>query len=395
MSNVLIVSPSFPYPEYKDGIKKVNYNLLIGRANYTVDLLCIGDEKIIPIKDINIYDIPFSDDLTKKDYLLKWLVSSNPFNVIKYKNYIKLLAEKLLEIHKSYDILHISSPFLAPLIDFLPDDIKNKMILFPLDSISLFFERRSDKEENFIKKLVYKLELYKCKKFEYKYYEKYRLVCFVSDVDSLYIRRLNQNINTEFIPNGVNTEFFKKDDGVNIENNSIIFTGNMAYGPNEDAAIFLIEKVYPLITKVINIKLYIVGQSPTKRIKRYNSNNIIVTGFVDDLRDYINKASVYISPLRYGSGIKNKVLEAMSMSKIVIGTDVSFDTLEVYDNENCIKISYNEREIASKIIDVLKNMNKYKFIGINARALIEKKYSWDAICLQYNNLYNEYLLKKK
>lgn len=75
----------------------------------------------------------------------------------------------------------------------------------------------------------------------------------------------------------------------------------MAYGPNEDAALFLIEEIYPLVKNKIDIKLYIVGQRPTEKIKKYQSENIIVTGFVEDIRTYIDKASLYISPLRYGS----------------------------------------------------------------------------------------------
>lgn len=190
------------------------------------------------------------------------------------------------------------------------------MILFPIDSLSLFTQRRIQKEKQFMKRVAFRFDLFKCMKFESNYYQKYNKV---SDVDSEYVKKLNQNINTYFIPNGVDIEFFRKND--EIEHNSLIFTGDMAYGPNEDAALFLIEEIYPLVKKELDIKLYIVGQRPTEKIKKYQSKDIIITGFVDDIRTYIDKASVYISPLRYGSGIKNKVLEAMSMSKIVMGTD--------------------------------------------------------------------------
>jgi glycosyltransferase involved in cell wall biosynthesis len=391
MTKVLIVSPSFPYPEYKDGLAKINYNLLIRSFNYKADLLCIEDTKIVPIKDIKIFSIPLLNPMSKFKLLTKWLLSFKPFNVIKYEQYLSLLAQELSNIHQNYDVLHISSPFLAPLIDFVSKDVQKKMILFPIDSFTLFTKRRIQQEQNFIKELAYKFDFYKWKNFEIDYYQKYKKVVFVSDVDSEYVKKLNQNINTYFIPNGVDTEFFKKSDERKIEYNSLIFTGDMSYGPNEDAALILIEKIYPLLKKELEIKLYIVGQRPTEKIIKYQSKDIIITGFVDDIRTYIDKASLYISPLRYGSGIKNKVLEAMSMSKIVIGTDISFDAINVEDKKNTIKISHDPKEIASTIVKILKNVNNYKNIETNAREIIEEQYSWDGISLQYGELYENFI----
>ena len=85
MTKVLIVSSSFPYPEYKDGLAKINYNLLIRSFNYKADLLCIEDTKIVPIKDIKIFSIPLLKPLNKFKLLSKWLLTFKPFNVIKYE----------------------------------------------------------------------------------------------------------------------------------------------------------------------------------------------------------------------------------------------------------------------------------------------------------------------
>lgn len=389
MTKVLIVSPSFSYPEYKDGLAKINYNLLIRSFNYKADLLCIEDTKIVPIKDIKIFSVPLLNSLSKCELLTKWLLTSKPFNVIKYEHNLALLVEKINEIHKDYDILHISSPFFAPLIDFVSKDVQKKMILFPIDSLSLFTQRRIEKEKQFIKRLAFKLDLYKCIKYESEYYQKYNKVVFVSDVDADYVKKLNHDINTHFIPNGVDINFFKKNDDRKIEYNSLIFTGDMAYGPNEDAALFLIQEIYPLIKKEIDIKLYIVGQRPTEKIKQYKSKDVVITGFVDDIRAYIDKAALYISPLRYGSGIKNKVLEAMAMSKIVIGTDVSFDAINIEDKNNAVKISHKLQEIVTTIVGILENIDKYRNIEENARKTIEEQYSWDGISLQYGEFYED------
>lgn len=391
MTKVLIVSSSFPYPEYKDGLAKINYNLLIRSFKYKADLLCIEDTKIVPIKDTKIFSVPLLKPLNKFKLLTKWLLTFKPFNVIKYERYLHLLAQQLDVLHQNYDVLHISSPFLAPLIDFVSKDVQRKMILFPIDSFTLFTLRRIQQEQNFIKQLAYKIDFHKWKNFEIGYYQKYNKVVFVSDIDSVYVKKLNQNINTYFIPNGVDIDFFRKNDEREIEHNSLIFTGDMAYGPNEDAALFLIEEIYPLVKKELDIKLYIVGQRPTEKINKYQSKDVIITGFVDDIREYIDKASAYISPLRYGSGIKNKILEAMSMSKIVIGTNISFDAININDKVNCFKISHEPKEIAIKIVKILKTIDEYKNIETNARKTIEKQYSWDGISLKYGEFYENFV----
>lgn len=391
MTKVLIVASSFPYPEYKDGLAKINYNLLIRNQNYKADLLCIEDTKIIPIDGVKIYSIPKIKKMDRFKLLLKWLISDKPFGVIQYEQYIDLVAKKLQSLISEYDVIHISSPFFAPLIDSFSDELEKKTIIFPIDSLSLFTQRRVKNEKSFLRLLAYRFDFFKSKRFESHYYEKYKKVVFVSDVDANYVKSLNQNIDVGFIPNGVDAEFFKRDDAIEIEKNSLIFTGDMAYGPNEDAALFLIEEIYPLVKKEIDIKLYLVGQRATEKIKKHQSKDIVITGFVDDIREYIDKASLYISPLRYGSGIKNKVLEAMSMSKIVIGTDVSFDAIDVENNLNCIKVSHDAKEIATTIIDVLKNIDNYKNIELNGRKKIEEKYSWDRVASAYGELYEKHI----
>ncbi|WP_169779524.1 glycosyltransferase [Campylobacter curvus] len=387
MIKVLIVSPSFPFPEYKDGLSKINYNLLIGNKKYNTDLLCIADTRLIPLKSIKIYSIPKKENINKAYFFLKWLFTNMPFNIVKYEAYFEEMAKKIESIHRNYDIIHISSYFFAPLINIISKGIHRKIILFPIDSLSLFMDRRSKSECNLIRKIAYKFDFIKSKIFEAKYYKLYDNVFFVSEIDAHYVRSLDESIKTGFIPNGVDINYFKKKEHYAIQKNSLIFTGDMSYSPNEDAALFLIEEVYPIIKKYIDIKIYIVGQKPTKKIINYSSNNIIVTGFVADIRPYLESASIYISPLRFGSGIKNKILEAMSMSKIVIGTRVSFEGINIDDGLNAVSINNNALSIANVVIKILNNFSQYNNIGIAARRLMVEKYSWEQVLLQYGTLY--------
>jgi len=389
MIKVLLVSPSFPFPEYKNGLAKVNYNILSHQNGYKADLLTINDSEFSNIPNVNTYLVPFVKRFSKKNLLLKWLTSLDPINVIKYSPYLDEIVKNIEKHHHLYDIVHVSSPFFASIFLKVSKHVQSKMIIFPIDSVSLNIERRLPKEKNILRKLFLYIELLKYRRFESIYYAQYRNVCFVSNIDETYVLKLNKKINTITIPNGVDIEYFKKRNYIAEENYSMVFTGDMSYAPNEDAMLFFIKHVYPIISKRLAVKLYIVGKNPTEKLRKLASENIIITGFVEDIREYLDKATIYISPLRFGSGIKNKILEAMAMSKIVLGTAVSFDGIEVKNFENCILMAENSFDMADKILKVLYNIEGFKYIEKNARKLIENYYSWDGITKRYCDHYRK------
>jgi glycosyltransferase involved in cell wall biosynthesis len=387
---VLLISPFYPFPEYANGVNKINYNLLNDNDIYTVDILSLVNEEDTSyykeekkFNNSKFYKLDFKQE-NKYKILLKWFFTVTPFNLLKYRKANDIIVDKLLNIENKYDIIHISAPHLMPIVDKLPDSLLKKIILFPIDSFSLFTKRRIENESNILKKIIYKIDYLKLEKLEISVYEKISNIYFVSDVDAKYINIINPELHTKFIPNGVDIDYFKE---LNLEkeNNSIIFTGNMSYAPNKDACNFLINDIVPIVKeKIPDIKVYIVGINADKEFSHIQDNNNIIKGYVDDIRLYIDKASLYISPLRFGSGIKNKILEAMSMSKSVIGTQISFDGIRC-DENSCFLVEYDKNKFANKIIELL--LNPKQNVGINARELIEKEYSWKHIQNKYGEVY--------
>lgn len=394
---VLLITPFYPFPEYANGVNKINYNLLKENNIYSMDMISLVTQEDSSyykeenkFKNSKFYRLDFQQS-NKYQVLLKWFFTSTPFNLLKYRKANNLIINKLIELEKEYDVIHISAPHLLPIINQLPVSLLHKIILFPIDSFSLFTKRRIENELNFLKKIVYKIDYLKLKKLEISIYKKIKDIYFVSDVDAKYINKIDSKINARFIPNGVDIDYFKK---LNLqeESNTIIFTGNMSYAPNKDACNFLIEEILPLVKKQIpDIKLYLVGINADKEFSQIENKHIVVKGYVEDIRTYIDKASLYISPLRFGSGIKNKVLEAMAMSKIVIGTGVSFDGIKGLLN-SYIEVSGNKKEIAERLIDLLNNPSTD--VQKNARQLIEKNYSWKYIQKIYGEAYENRISNK-
>lgn len=181
------------------------------------------------------------------------------------------------------------------------------------------------------------------------------------------------------IPPSVEIDYFKSI-GVSEENSSILFTGTMNHPPNYLSAIYFAKKIHPLIKKEIpEIKLYIVGRSPEKRLIELGKKDgsIIVTGAVPDVRPYFSKASVFVNPIIVDDGgVKNKVLEAMAMGKAIVSTSIGARDLGFKDGES-ILIADDEKDFTEKVIMLLKDENERKRIGRNARKFVEENHSWD------------------
>ncbi len=384
---VLIVSPLYPYPEYKDGASKIIANLLIENESYTSSLVCIVQESDDLNGDFEFDRLDYGK-VSKLGVTRNWLFTSNPITTSRYINCFASMTSYLKDNHSKYDVIHLATTFLLPILNDLSAEVKNKIILFPIDSLHLYNGRRLEKTNFGFKKLAYYFEYLKVKRFEKKYYRMVKTSCFVSKIDSNHNDGLLEYKRSRVIPNGVDVEFFTADETVAKEK-SLIFTGNVDYAPNKDAVDVFVNKIFPEFLKQHpSYKLYIVGVASKETIDEFSSENVVVTGFVDDLRDYMNKAVVYVSPLRFGSGIKNKVLEAMSMNMPIVGTPVSYDGIDV-DFNSVVEVS--EPDDVSEWLQVLNSIigdsQKRNTLGENARKVIEMKYSWKGVRSQYGEVY--------
>ena len=159
----------------------------------------------------------------------------------------------------------------------------------------------------------------------------------------------------------------------------MVFTGVMDYWPNIEGMVWFVDKVLPVIQKTVpGVALYIVGSRPSPEVLKLSAvPGVTVTGFVDDVRDYIGQASVCIAPLRIARGIQNKILEAMAMAKAVVTTPQAFEGVHAVAGSD-IMVAEDELAFAAAVVSLLKDPEKATAMGRNARTKIEQYYSWDA-----------------
>ena len=192
------------------------------------------------------------------------------------------------------------------------------------------------------------------------------------------------------VPNGVDTEYFSAMQNRATEENALVFTGYMGWQPPEDAVAFFCRNIFPeLLAAYPDLKFYIVGKNPSPVVSSFdNRSNIIVTGFVDDVRPYLEKAKVVVVPLRIGGGTRLKILEAMSMGKAVVSTSVGAEGLKLSpDHDICIADSPADFTLGVK--KLMDSASLRASMGARARENVVRNYDWHAIGENMLHVYGE------
>ncbi|MDR3764909.1 MAG: glycosyltransferase [Acidobacteriota bacterium] len=198
----------------------------------------------------------------------------------------------------------------------------------------------------------------------------------VSERDARMARRVLPGVPVRRIANGVDAAYFCPSPHAPTAN-EIVFSGNMGFAPNISAALYFADRVFPLIRRLQPPAHWtIVGSQPHPAILALQEREgISVTGWVPDIRPWVQRASVYVSPLVAGSGIKNKVLEAWAMQKAVVATPLGCAGICARDGHN-ILVANNAAEFAEKTVALLRDVQRADTLGREARRTVEAEYRW-------------------
>ncbi|HVF90698.1 MAG TPA: glycosyltransferase, partial [Blastocatellia bacterium] len=180
------------------------------------------------------------------------------------------------------------------------------------------------------------------------------------------------------VPTGVDTEFFHPL-GSAVNPRELVFTGSMDWLPNEDGMLYFVEKILPIVRQSIpDVELTIVGRNPTRQLALMAEadSRIKVTGRVDDVRPYVDRAAASIVPLRIGGGTRLKIYEAMAMARPVISTTVGAEGLPLKDGEE-IFIADAPEEFAERVVRVLSDEALGARMGERGRAVVCSRFGWD------------------
>ena len=352
-----------------------NVNLPRDRIYFSqIKKLC---SKFIPIerKEIPKYSIKY--------YLKILYYTFSKYPIIVMNDYCKKLENAILKeiYNESYDIL---------ICDFVQSSLNVRKVKGPKKvlfqhNVESIIAKRHYIYSNKLMKLFWWIQWKKMYYFEKNFCSKYDAIIAISENDKVLFKELYNLDNIYTIPTGVDTIFFAPLKNVKPLKNSLVFCGSMDWLPNEDAVIYFVDQIYPKIrAHISDISFTIVGKNPSprlrKQIKKYSE--IKLTGWVEDVRPYIARASLYIVPLRIGGGTRIKIFEAMAMEKAVVSTSIGAEGLPVKNGEHIILADTPEK-FAEAVIFLLKNPDfRYK-IAHNARNYILKNFDWSIVAEKF------------
>ncbi len=196
------------------------------------------------------------------------------------------------------------------------------------------------------------------------------------------------------IPYGVDLEYYARQ--VPPKPGRIVFTGSMNWPPNEDAAEHFARDIMPAIqSRIPDASFWIVGADPSARVQNLASiPGVHVTGTVADIRPWIWSAAVYASPLRFGLGVKNKILEAMASGAAIVATTRSLSGTPMIDGRDAM-IADDDQQFAEAVVRLLSDATLRDSMGREARRKAEAEYSWDSITAKLEELYREITTRRQ
>jgi sugar transferase (PEP-CTERM/EpsH1 system associated) len=315
------------------------------------------------------------------------LFSALPFQVLYFSSRkMSRTVSRELAANK-YDLIHVHLIRMAQYGDEMAEP---KRVLDLTDAGSLYLERFLKSTKNPFMRLFLKIELGRLKRYE-RILDRFdvSLVCSEVDAGVLHVRSPRANI--DLLYNGIDLEYFSVNGAAHPDPGRIIYAGNMSYYPNIDGALFLINEIFPKIKRSITYaKLYIVGQNPPPSLRRLGSDDIIVTGFVPDVRVQYLQSVVAVAPIRFGAGTLYKILEPMALGIPVVATSVAAEGLAILDGKDVL-IADSADGFAESVIRVLNDSKLQISLGSSGQSIVRNKYDSKIIAGRLDTIYHQVL----
>ncbi len=378
---LLLITPYYPYPAEKTGGVHTINMILNNLSNYEIDIFYYGEDENKNYKFNNqIKNVYYEDLRNKKKYSrLKSLLIGKTYSSYMYNKDSDVLNSILSS--NIYDVI-IYDQYSS--MDFnIKTNTSKCNYLFMHDSYPMLFERKR-KTAGIIGKIYYTLQYKYAIKEEKNNYSKYNKIIFVSSKDIEIETKIHKKEKCKYyLCNlGIDNNAVLHSTNIKLEKNSIVFTGVMDYEPNEDAMIYFIKNIFDkVIEHFPDVVLYIVGKNPTNTLLKLTHGNkhIVVTGKVDNIFSYIKSAAVYISPLRIGSGKKNKIIEALACETPIVASSISMDGFEDIEEKNIIVRADSTEEWIESICYLLSKESYRNELKQKMHCVLDDSYSWKNI----------------
>jgi polysaccharide biosynthesis protein PslH len=390
---ILQVSNRVPWPLNEGGnIGIYNYTKAYCELGYDVTLYCLdGQKHNTPIKEAtselskyaSLYIHPIDTDINLDD-AIKHLIRNKSYNVSRFYNatfeseLIKLLS------NESFDVVQLEGTFVGPYIASIRKVFKGLLSLRMHNVEFEIWQRLAQNEKNPLKKLYLKILARQLEKYESKIIRQVDTIVPVTDQDLYKFRKLFSEGVYKSIPAGINLNTWKFSPSKST--NRWYHIGSMEWHANAEAVDWYMKEIHPLIIKNnANYTLNLAGKGIDANLFR-SMPQVTVTENVENAYDFVNSNDVCIVPLKSGSGIRLKILEAMAAGKLVISTTIGAQGIDYIDGKHLL-IANTPSEFLSVFIEINNHQIDFQAIIKNARILIEENYATKALAKKQSMFY--------
>lgn len=289
-----------------------------------------------------------------------------------------------IDVHKPDIILDVSA---SSLLNLPAGPLPAPLVVDSIDE-PMLRELRALSGGSLRSKAEHLYGLWRFWKYERKELARAAQNIYVSEVDALMYRRFFPDRPVAVIPNGVDIDHFSPGPAP-VSTRTVAFEGNMNFAPNVDGARRLVNEILPLARRRMPaLEVVLVGRDPAPEVAELAGPGVFVTGTVSDIRPHLRQAGVFACPLRLGSGIKNKVLQAWAMARPVVATSASLGGLAAQDGRN-ILVRDTPQGFADAIVDLIENPAMAGALGAAGRRTVEEEYSWTRQAKRLETLLDE------
>lgn len=368
-----------PYPLEKGDKLRAWHHIRELSKKHEIYLVCLTDcgippeakEKLQPYcKEIHFFQL---NKIAIAGRLFLALFSSKPFQVHYFHS--RWIHAKIRKYITAIKPDHIFTQLIR-VTEYVKNSHHIPKTLDYMDALSKGMERRVGSARG-IKKLFLKMEAKRLLEYESLIFDYFENKTIISEQDRNLIYHPDQK-KIKVVYNGVDTEFFHPIESE--KKYDLSFNGNMSYPPNIDSAVFLCEKIVPLLNKEgLNLKTLVSGANPTNKVKQLAIKypTVTVTGWMDDIRNAYSSSKIFIAPMQLGTGLQNKLLEAMAMGLPCITTQLANNALGAKPDDE-ILIGNTPQELAQQIKRLLNDPVLYAKIASNGKNLAINRFNWKA-----------------
>ncbi|MCB0481030.1 MAG: glycosyltransferase [Flavobacteriales bacterium] len=381
---MLFITTQLPFPVQSGGVIKTWRLLEHFQEEFDLTCFCILkpmdranlDHFKESLSDTNVVAIACEKPRSIKNLLSSYLRGKT---LNQFRNFLPEVEQEISQLAQDSELLFVDH---FEMFQYVPDAYTGKVIFHEHNAEYVLWERFAEVEINPIKKQVLKLECDRIRKAELDACQKAHLV-FAAPNDLVNLNLAVPDANFK------ETYHLGEDDLLdlpelkfNSTSKGLYFLGTLSWEANVNGVVHFLDNIFPLVLdKEPRCVFYIIGKEPDIRIVRAANrfgDNVEILGYVDDLDPIIKKCAAMVLPLRFGSGMKVKFLNALYRGVPVVSSTLGAESIEVKHKETAL-IHDNERDFADSCVTLMNNEETWSKLSVNSRILAKANYKWEPL----------------